>query len=154
VHPPDPIVEIDLSARERRLYDRWRAALAKPVPGAAPELRDALLALPDLAVLVLRLLRDARVRRGDKAIALLGLAYVLSPIDLLPEFVFGPLGLLDDAFMLALTVSRLVNRVHPDVVRTHWSGQGDVLEAIQRVSGWAERQLGGRLRGAFSRLMR
>lgn len=154
MHPPDPIVEIDLSARERRLYDRWRAALAKPVPGAAPELRDALLALPDLAVLVLRLLRDARVRRGDKAIALLGLAYVLSPIDLLPEFVFGPLGLLDDAFMLALTVSRLVNRVHPDVVRTHWSGQGDVLEAIQRVSGWAERQLGGRLRGAFSRLMR
>lgn len=150
----DPVVEIDLSARERRLYDRWRAALAKPVPGAAPDLRDALLALPDLAVLVLRLLRDARVRPGDKAIALLGLAYVLSPVDLLPEFLLGPLGLLDDAFMLALTVSRLVNRVHPDVVRAHWSGQGDVLEAIQRVSGWAERQVGGRLRRRLERWVR
>ena len=147
----DPVVEIDLSARERRLYDRWRTALVKPLPGASPDLRDALLALPDLAVLVLRLLRDARVRPGDKAIAVLGLAYVLSPIDLLPEFLFGPLGLLDDAFLLALTVSRLVNRVHPDVVRAHWSGQGDVLDAIQRVSAWAERQLGARVRGALKR---
>jgi uncharacterized membrane protein YkvA (DUF1232 family) len=146
---PEPRVEIDLSARERRLYDRWRAALHKPLPGASPELRDALLALPDLTVLVLRLLRDARVRPGDKAVAVLGLAYVLSPVDLLPEFLFGPIGLVDDALMLALTVSRLVNRVHPDVVRTHWSGQGDVLAAIQRVSGWAERQVGGRVRRAI-----
>jgi uncharacterized membrane protein YkvA (DUF1232 family) len=151
VSSADPVVEIDLSARERRLYDRWRAVLVAPVRGSAPDLRDALLVLPDLAVLVLRLLRDARVRPGDKAIAVLGLAYVLSPIDLLPEFLFGPLGLLDDAFLLALTVSRLVNRVHPDVVRAHWSGQGDVLDAIQRVSAWAERQVGARLRGALKR---
>lgn len=150
----EPTVEIDLSARERRLYDRWRAALAKPVPGAAPDLRNVLLALPDLAVLVLRLLRDSRVKPGDKAIAVLGLAYVLSPIDLMPEIVFGPFGLLDDALMLALTVSRLVNRVHPDVVRAHWSGQGDVLEAIQRTSAWAERQLGGRLRRLLERWTR
>jgi uncharacterized membrane protein YkvA (DUF1232 family) len=150
----DPRVEIDLTARERRVYDRWRAALHRPLPGASPALRDALLALPDLVVLVLRLLRDARVRPGDKAIALLGLAYVLSPVDLLPEFLFGPVGLVDDAFMLALTVSRLVNRVHPDIVRGHWSGQGDVLVAIQRVSAWAERQVGGRVRGALQRFTR
>ncbi len=151
---PEPAVEIDLSARERRLYDRWRTALRKPLPGASPDLRDALLALPDLVVLVLRLLRESRVRPGDKAIALFGIAYVLSPVDLMPEFIFGPIGLLDDALMLALTVSRLVNRVHPDVVRAHWSGQGDVLQAIQRVSGWAERQVGGRLRGVFARSSR
>jgi uncharacterized membrane protein YkvA (DUF1232 family) len=154
VSAPEPVVEIDLSARERRIYDRWRAALRKPLPGASPDLRDALLALPDLVVLVLRLLRDGRVRPGDKAIAVLGIAYVLSPIDLMPEFVFGPLGLLDDALVLALTVSRLVNRVHPDVVRAHWSGQGEVLDAIQRVTAWAERRLSGRVRGALERWTR
>ncbi len=149
----EPVVEIDLTARERRVYDRWRAALRRPLPGASPDLRDALLVLPDLVVLVLRLLRDGRVRPGDKAIAVLGIAYVLSPIDVLPEFLFGPIGLLDDALILALTVSRLVNRVHPDVVRAHWSGQGEVLDAIQRVSAWAERQVGGRLRGAIGRVL-
>jgi uncharacterized membrane protein YkvA (DUF1232 family) len=154
VSTAEPVVEIDLNARERRLYDRWRAVLARPRPGVAPDLRDALLALPDLAVLVTRLLRDARVRPGDKAIALLGLAYVLSPVDLIPEFLLGPVGLLDDVLMLALTVSRLVNRVHPDVVRQHWSGQGDVLDAIQRASGWAERQAGGRMRRVIERWTR
>jgi uncharacterized membrane protein YkvA (DUF1232 family) len=154
VSAPEPVVEIDLTARERRIYDRWRSALRKPLPGASPDLRDALLALPDLVVLVLRLLRDGRVRPGDKAIALLGIAYVLSPIDVLPEFLFGPLGLLDDALVLALTVSRLVNRVHPDVVRAHWSGQGEVLDAIQRVTAWAERRLSGRVRGALERFTR
>jgi len=148
----EPIVEIDLNARERRIYDRWRAALRAPLAGASSDLRDALLAAPDLVVLVLRLLREPRVRSGDKAIALLGILYVLSPVDLLPEFLFGPIGLIDDALMLAVTVSRLVNRVHPDVVRAHWSGQGDALAAIQRVSGWAERQLGGRLRGLITRI--
>lgn len=151
---PDPVVEIDLSAREQRVYDRLRSALRSPLPGARSDFRDALLALPDLAVLVLRLLRDSRVRPGDKVIALLGVAYVLSPVDLLPEFLFGPVGFLDDALVLAATVSRLVNRVHPDVVRAHWSGQGDALDAIQRLTDWSERQLGGRLRGLLARWTR
>lgn len=150
----DPVVEIDLSARERRVYDRLRAALRAPAPGASSSLRDLLLALPDLAVLVLRLLRDPRVKPGDKLIAGLGIAYVLSPIDLLPEFLFGPLGFADDLIVLAATISRLVNRVHPDVVRAHWSGQGDALAAIQRVTEWSERQLGGRLRGLIGRITR
>jgi uncharacterized membrane protein YkvA (DUF1232 family) len=148
----EPIVEIDLNARERRIYDRWRAALRAPLAGARSDLRDVLLTAPDLVVLVLRLLREPRVRAGDKAIALLGILYVLSPVDLLPEFLFGPIGLVDDALMLAVTVSRLVNRVHPDVVRSHWSGQGDALAAIQRLSAWAERQVGGKLSGWVRRI--
>jgi uncharacterized membrane protein YkvA (DUF1232 family) len=150
----EPVVEIDLSAPERRIYDRLRGALRARSAGTASDLRDVLLAVPDLAVLVLRLLRDPRVPIPDKALALLGIGYVLSPVDLLPEFLLGPIGLVDDALVLAATVSRLVNRVHPDVVRGHWSGQGDVLSSIQRLSDWAERQLGGRLRGVVSRLLR
>ncbi len=40
----------------------------------------------------------------------------------------------------------MLNRVHPDVVRSHWSGQGDALEAIQRVTSWTERMFGDRVR--------
>ena len=91
----------------------------------------------------MRLLRDQRVSLGDKAVALLGLGYVLSPIDLLPEVLLGPIGLLDDLVVVAATLSRLLNHVHPDVVRSHWPGQGDALDAIQRVT-----RLDGELRGA------
>ena len=147
-------IEIELNPRERRFYDRIRSHVVSPQPGQASGFRDMLLLLPDLTILLLRLLRDERVSIGDKAIALAGIAYVLSPIDVMPEVLFGPIGLLDDLVVIAATLSRLVNHVHPDVVRSHWSGQGDALDAIQRVSGWCEQQFTGRLKGVVRRLLR
>ncbi len=142
----DPIT-IELNPRERRFYDRFRAQVASLEPSAGSGMRDLLLLLPDLTVLLMRLLRDPRVSLGDKAVALLGLGYVLSPIDLLPEILLGPIGLLDDLFVVAATLSRLLNHVHPDVVRSHWSGKGDALDAIQRATHWTESFVKRRLRG-------
>jgi uncharacterized membrane protein YkvA (DUF1232 family) len=153
VSPRSHAVEIELNPREQRLYDRVRDAAGARVPGAASDLRDLFFLLPDLTVLMLRLLRDDRVALGDKAIALLGVGYVLSPIDLLPEIFFGPLGLVDDLLVVAATLSRLVNHVHPDVVRAHWSGKGDALQAVHRLTHWSERQVGGRLRRVVNRLV-
>ena len=50
-------------------------------------------------------------------------------------------------------LSRMINYVHPDVVRAHWSGQGDALDAIQRVSEWSEDLLVVRLPSLFKRLV-
>ena len=69
-----------------------------------------------------------------------------SPIDLLPEVLLGPIGLLDDLVVVAATLSRLLNHVHPDVVRSHWPGKGDALDAIQRVTNWTEGFVTRRLR--------
>ena len=142
----DQHVTIELNPRERRLYDQLRARVVENQPGAPTGVRDALLLLPDFTVLLARLLRDARVPRGSKLIALFGLGYVLSPIDLLPSLLLGPIGLVDDLFVVCATLSHLLNHVHPDVVRAAWSGKGDALVAIQGVSSWAEGIVGGRLR--------
>jgi uncharacterized membrane protein YkvA (DUF1232 family) len=147
-------VTIDLNPREQRLYDRVRAALAAPRPGERSGVRDALLLLPDLTVLLFRLLRDPRVPAGGKAIALLGIGYVLSPVDLVPELLLGPIGMVDDLMIVAAALSRVVNYVHPDVVRSHWSGQGDALDAIQRASGWAETRVRGVLRRVLPKALR
>ena len=135
------MLTIELNPRERRLYDRLRQQLVDTEPGSSSTIRDLLLLLPDLTILLLRLMRDRRVPLGQKAILIGGLAYVLSPLDLLPALIFGPVGLLDDLFVVAACLSRLLNHVHPDVVRGHWSGQGDALEIIQNVTGWFEKKL-------------
>ena len=75
-------------------------------------------------------------------IALIGLGYALSPIDLLPELLLGPIGLLDDLVVVGAALSRVINRVHPDIVNSHWSGRGDALDAIRRGNGngmWGRR---------------
>ncbi len=134
-------VTIELNPQEQRFYDRLRGRFIESAPGDRTGARDLLLLLPDLSILLLRLLRDARVPLLQKGVALAGVAYVLSPIDVVPALVFGPVGLLDDLFVVAACLSRLLNHVHPDVVRGHWSGQGDALEAIQNVTGWFEKEV-------------
>jgi len=134
----EPPVVIDLNPRERRLYDRLRARVVAPDARLRSGMGDLVLLLPDLTVLLLRLLRDERVPLGSKLVALLALGYVLSPIDLLPELILGPLGLVDDILVVSAALSRLLHDVHPDVVRSHWSGKGDVLEAVHRVGSWSQ----------------
>jgi uncharacterized membrane protein YkvA (DUF1232 family) len=73
--------------------------------------------------------------------------YVLSPIDLVPSLLVGPIGLVDDLLVVTAALSRILNHVHPDVVRSHWSGQGDALDAIQRVTRWSELLFSERLLG-------
>ncbi|MBW2424917.1 MAG: DUF1232 domain-containing protein [Deltaproteobacteria bacterium] len=134
-------VMIELNPRERRLYDRLRERLVDNAPGSPSTLGDLLLVLPDLTILLARLMRDRRVPLLAKGVAVAGVAYVLSPLDLMPALFMGPFGLLDDLFVVAACLSRLLNHVHPDVVRGHWSGQGDALEVIQNVTGWFEKEL-------------
>jgi uncharacterized membrane protein YkvA (DUF1232 family) len=150
----DPRITIELNPRERRLYDRLRRRVVENDPGSPTGLRDALLLLPDMTVMLARLLRDRRVSGGSKWVALLGLGYVLSPIDLLPSLVLGPIGIADDLLVACAALSRLVNHVHPDVVRSAWPGKGDALTAIQNVSSWAERFFGNRLRGLVRYVLR
>ncbi len=135
-------LEIDLRAREKRVYDRLRARVVKLQPGAGAGVRDLLLFLPDMIVLLLRLARDPRVPIGAKTVATLGIGYALSPIDLIPEILFGPLGFLDDLLIATAAISYVVNHVHPDLVRAHWPGPGDVLDAVKSVLGWSERLVG------------
>lgn len=144
---------IELNPKERRLYDRLRSRIVEADPGRGSGARDLLLLLPDLTILLMRLLRDRHVPIVRKGIAVAGVAYVLSPIDVVPALLFGPIGLLDDLFIVAACLSTLLNYVHPDVVRSHWSGQGDALDVIQSVTGWFEKEV--RLRvGDLGKLLR
>ena len=58
---------MDLSRRERRFYDRIRARVVRAEPGSHSGLRDLLLLLPDLTVLLIRLLISSHSDRSSGA---------------------------------------------------------------------------------------
>lgn len=152
---PEQHITIELNPSERRLWDRLRSrVVAEPPPGGGSGVVDLLLLLPDLTVLLARLMRDARVPITSKAVALAGVGYVLSPIDVVPALFFGPVGLIDDLVIVSVALSRLLRRVHPDVVRSHWSGRGDALVAIYRVTSWVEARFSLGLGSVLGRLLR
>jgi uncharacterized membrane protein YkvA (DUF1232 family) len=82
----------------------------------------------DQVRLTWRLYRDPRVAsRLKSAIPLLAAAYLISPVDLLPDIILG-LGQLDDLGVLGLAIvmmTRLVPRFAPDaIVQEHLAEMG------------------------------
>lgn len=91
--------------------------------------------LPNLVSLFRGLLRDPRVPFGSKVLLWIGVVWIASPIDLLPEFlpVVGPL---DDAVVAALVLRHLLRTAGEDVVREHWRGDPRTLDRILRVASY------------------
>jgi uncharacterized membrane protein YkvA (DUF1232 family) len=101
--------------------------LAKRLPpGAAKDLASV---LPACVTTIRRLRKDPRVPRAAKvAVAIAGL-WVLSPIDLIPEFlpVIGPL---DDIVVVALALRFAARRVPHDAIREAWPADPAILERL------------------------
>ena len=92
-------------------------------------LKDLAGFLPACAVTARRLRRDPRVPRAAKlAVAFAGL-WVLSPIDLIPEFlpVIGPL---DDVVVVALALRYAARRVPREALEEAWAGEPHVLARL------------------------
>jgi uncharacterized membrane protein YkvA (DUF1232 family) len=73
------------------------------------------------------------------------LAYVMLPLDLIPEGLVGPLGFGDDLLLVALMVRRLLTTVPPDVVLAHWAGPTGLMDTIKTILDAAEEMVGDRV---------
>ena len=94
----------------------------------------ALRLLPDLVRLVRRLAADGTLPRGVRVRLWLLLAYLLMPIDLVPDFV-PVLGYADDAVVVALALRSVVRRAGAEALTRHWPGDPAGLEVVSRLAG-------------------
>jgi uncharacterized membrane protein YkvA (DUF1232 family) len=94
----------------------------------------ALRLLPDLVRLVRRLAADRALPRGVRVRLWLLLAYLLMPIDLVPDFV-PVLGYADDAVVVALALRSVVRRAGAEALTRQWPGDPAGLEVVSRLAG-------------------
>ena len=129
------------SERAIRFYDRIRTRIQQFVDQKGSVLgkaADFLLLVPDVFILLWRLLRDSRVSGKNKVLLGSAVAYYIFPFDLIPEGFVGPIGYLDDLIFGVYVLNRMVRDTDPAVLREHWPGSEDILQTIQRVMGAAE----------------
>lgn len=84
--------------------------------------------IPNFLKLLGRLARDPRVSKVDKALVLATIGYILMPMDLIPDFL-PFIGQVDDIYLLALALDRLLNNAGVDLLLEHWDGDVGSLEA-------------------------
>lgn len=101
--------------------------LAKRLPpGLARELAAF---LPACATTMRRLRRHPEVPRSARWMTVFALIWVISPIDLIPEFlpVIGPL---DDVIVVALVLRFVARRIPPEVLFEAWPGEPRLLARL------------------------
>jgi uncharacterized membrane protein YkvA (DUF1232 family) len=109
------------------------AVLALAVAGRRGDAAALARFVPDCVVLVRRLLGDPRVPGRVRLLLVLALAYLVFPIDLVPDFV-PVAGQLDDAIVLALVLRQVVRAAGPAIVRQHWPGPARSLAVVLRLA--------------------
>ena len=97
-------------------------------------LKDLAGFLPACVTTARRLRRDPRVPRRAKLVVAFAGLWVLSPIDLIPEFlpVIGPL---DDVVVVALALRYAARQVPRDILVEAWPGDPAVIERLLGPAG-------------------
>ncbi len=112
--------------------------------------RQLIAGIPRYLQLLVRLIGDPRVARADKALLAGAIVYTLTPFDLVADFL-AIVGRLDDLFLLALMMDRLVARAGYEVVRAHWDGPEEMLLSLRESVGKLAARLPAPVRGRLGR---
>ena len=108
-------------------------------------MKNVLLFIPNLILLCARLMTDSRVPGTERALVAGALLYAIIPLDLIPDMI-PFVGQIDDAYLIAVTLLRLVERTDEKVLREHWNGGGDVVQLIEAMSLLTAKLLPKRIR--------
>ncbi|MBI3692127.1 MAG: DUF1232 domain-containing protein [Mycolicibacterium aromaticivorans] len=93
---------------------------------------DLLRLLPDTVRLLKRLAADRQLPRRIRVALILLLAFLASPIDLIPDFI-PVLGYADDVIITALALRWVTRTAGPEALARHWPGTPDGLAALRRL---------------------
>ena len=112
---------------------------------------DAALLIPNILKLVGRLVVDPRVPRRAKITLGMAAAYVMSPVDLIPEMI-PVVGWADDILILMFAIDSLIDRAGSEIVDEHWDGPGDLLSLVREVVGLSRSVIPKRITNIIDRL--
>ena len=112
-------------------------------------MKNLLLFVPNTMLLCGRLMTDSRVPRTERALVAGAIVYALIPFDLIPDMI-PFIGQVDDAYLIALTLLRLMDRTDEKVLREHWNGGGDIVQLVEATALLAGKLLPKRIRRVLS----
>ena len=116
---------------------------------AKRRMKNLLMFLPNMIALCGRLLTDGRVPLTEKALFAGAIIYAVMPLDFIPDLI-PFVGQIDDSYLIALTLLRLIGRTDDSVVREHWRGGGDVVQLSEAIAGLAPKLMPRRVRRVLS----
>jgi uncharacterized membrane protein YkvA (DUF1232 family) len=141
--------------RAQRFYDRLRERVRTYLEKKGTvvgKTGEYLMLIPDIFILLWRLVNDPRVTGKNKVMLGSGLAYYIFPLDLIPDVT--AIGYLDDLIFGVILLNKVLGDTDASILREHWSGSDDILTSMQNVMNAAENLIGSDIIGKFKKTMK
>lgn len=123
------------AARRRRTTEdatrttRMKGGERAPRTGAKRTVVHYIRQLPHFLRLLFGLITDPRVALTDKLLVFGAIAYIVTPIDLIPDFI-PFIGEVDDVYLLVIALQRLISNAGRIVLLDHWGGDSADLSDL------------------------
>jgi uncharacterized membrane protein YkvA (DUF1232 family) len=142
--------------KEEKFYLKLRKNISKWLEKKSKlghKWKEYILIVPDIFYLLVKLVQDKDVPQGKKVKLISAIAYFISPIDVLPEAILGPIGYLDDIAVAAYVLNDIINTIDPQIIRRNWVGEQDILYLVKNilanVDGMIGKGIWDKLKGKF-----
>ena len=96
--------------------------------------REVLRLVPDVIRMLRSIIGDGSAPLGVRVVLIGLVAWILSPIDLIPEFI-PVLGPIDDVVVAVIALRYVRRRLGVENLRARWPGTSDGFEVLLRVIG-------------------
>ena len=136
-------VKIEKKAHEEpniKIADKYtdkRERLVGNVPDKYHMMFEYALLIPDIITLMYRLFRDKRVKLDIKIKVAAILAYLASPIDIVPDFI-PMIGKMDDVAIAFFGLNSIINDIPEEIIMQNWQGKDNIIvtakEAVNYIS--------------------
>jgi len=138
-------------------YDRLRKRMLTAAHRRSEKLGkpvvEAMLLIPDVFILLVRLALDRDVPKEARAMIGGALAYFLLPTDLFPEAIVGAAGFLDDVVIAAAVLSQALGGELEPYARKYWNGDQELRQVLRDLTNGAASLLGRDLGARVERLL-
>src|SRR5688500_7670146 len=114
-------------------------------PSLRSRMANLLFFIPNMLVLWGRWMGDGRVPAKERLLVAGAIVYAVVPLDFIPDML-PFVGQVDDAYLISMSLLRLMTVTDARVIRQHWRGGGDVVELVGAVALLASKLLPPKIR--------
>ncbi|MCH5138144.1 DUF1232 domain-containing protein [Clostridiaceae bacterium UIB06] len=134
-------------------YSKLREKVIHKVPDKYDKIIVYAMILPDIMALLWRLFRDKRVKVKVKMMVAGVIAYLASPLDVIPDVV--PLvGKIDDVAIAFFALNAILNEVPKEIILQNWQGTENIILITREAVGYISEMVGSRNVGKLLLIMK
>jgi len=127
----------DYYKKVRKKINKWikSGKLYKKTGKWTDTFAQYLLVLPDMIHLNIKLLTDKEINMNIKSNILVGMIYLISPIDIVPDFI-PVAGLVDDLLVISVILHRIINTADTilmEKIKKYWAGEDDIFVKVKEI---------------------